>query len=70
MSWIEPMSRTRRPGPYNEQIRKVQRQIDDQRALLQRMIVQGGVTQSLEDVLRQLYLTLQQTREQQRGSKG
>jgi hypothetical protein len=64
------MSRTRRPGPYNEQIRKVQRQIDDQRALLQRMIVQGGVTQSLEDVLRQLYLTLQQTREQQRGSKG
>ena len=64
------MSRARRPGPYNEQIRKVQRQIDDQRALLQRMIVQGGVTQSLEDVLRQLYLTLQQTREQQRGSKG
>jgi hypothetical protein len=59
----------RGPDRYSEQIRKVQRRIDDQRALLQRMIVQGGATQSLEDVLRELYLTLQQAREQQRGSR-
>jgi hypothetical protein len=42
----------------------LQRRIDDQRALMQRMIIQGGATQALEDILRQLYVTLQQARDQ------
>lgn len=42
----------------------LERRIDEQRALMQRMIVQGGATQALEDILRQLYVTLQQARDQ------
>jgi hypothetical protein len=55
---------TTHEAPSSTQVRMLQRRIDDQRALMQRMIIQGGATQALEDILRQLYVTLQQARDQ------
>jgi hypothetical protein len=63
MSQQHDIQTTREPPP-STQVRMLQRRIDDQRALMQRMIVQGGATQALEDILRQLYVTLQQARDQ------
>jgi hypothetical protein len=46
----------------NRLIREAQHSIDDQRARLQRMIVQGSPTQSTDDRLNKLCETLRQLR--------
>ena len=48
------------------EVQQAQQRIDDQTALLQRMIVQGAPTQSAEDLLSELYATLRKMQEQHR----
>ena len=51
-----------RPDARERQIREAQHRIDDQRACLQRMIVQGCPTQSADDLLSHLDKALRQLR--------
>lgn len=51
-------------------IREIERRVAEQRARVQRMIVQGAPTQSAEDILTQLCATLRQMQDQRRVLPG
>jgi len=50
---------TEAAGPADSDIKKVEQEIAEQKALVRRLIVQGTPTQAAEDRLRQLEKTLQ-----------
>ena len=56
------MFQSHAPEARERQIREARHRIDDQRACLQRMIVQGCPTQSADDLLSRLHEALRQLR--------
>lgn len=54
------MSRVQAPIVADNQIPEIQERIQEQKARLQRMIAQGTIAQSDDDLLREMYLSLKQ----------
>jgi hypothetical protein len=54
------MSRVQAPIVADNQILEIQARIQEQKARLQRMIAQGTIAQSDDDLLREMYLSLKQ----------
>jgi hypothetical protein len=54
------MSQSRPPVSIDKQIADAQRRIREQKLRLQRMIAQGTIAQSDDDLLREMYVTLRE----------
>ena len=54
------MSRSRPPVSIDKEIAQAQARIREQKARLQRMIAQGTIAQSDDDLLREMYVTLRE----------
>ena len=54
------MSRSQAPLAADKQVLEVKARIQEQKARLQRMIAQGTIAQSDDDLLREMHLSLKQ----------
>ena len=54
------MSQSQVPPAADKQVLEVEARIQEQKAKLQRMIAQGTIAQADDDLLREMYLSLQQ----------
>jgi hypothetical protein len=56
-------------GQAEQQVLEARKRVEEQKTILQRLIVQGAPTQAAEDVLRRLHKTLQRITRDARSCK-